>query len=162
MEKLAAHAPPGFLHRAFSVMLVDDEQRVLLQQRAMSKYHFGGRWTNTCCSHPGPGDDLIAVARSRLGFEMGVDSADLRPIGSFEYRATDRRSGLVEHELDHVLMGATSGSPTPNPDEVADSRWVRLDAIRTELSGAPDDFTPWFPLVLDVVDRHLAGRRGAR
>lgn len=157
MEKLAAHAAPGHLHRAFSVMLVDADDRVLLHRRATTKYHFGGRWTNTCCSHPAPGDGIVEAARRRLRFEMGVDSSDLRTVGRFEYLATDPASGLVEHELDHVVVGTTRDVPRPNPAEVDAFRWVDLDAVVAEVERRPDEFTPWLPCVLDVLGRRDPG-----
>lgn len=155
MEKLAAHVPPGRLHRAFSVVLIDERHRVLLQRRTITKYHFGGRWTNTCCSHPQPGDDLVDSARRRLAFEMGVRSDDLLAVGRFEYRAEDLAAGLVEHELDHVLVGSTGDEPDPHPAEVAETRWVAIDAVLADLERSPDRYTPWLAPVLSLVGANL-------
>lgn len=147
MEKQAAHLEGGHLHRAFSVCVLDDEGRLLLQQRALSKYHFGGLWTNTCCSHPRPGEAPIEGARRRLVEEMGLD-LPLEHRGSFIYRAHDQASGLTEHELDHVFVGQFTGEPSPNASEVASWRWVTMDALRAELEAEPGRFTPWLPFAL--------------
>lgn len=144
MEKLAAHQAPGHLHEAFSVLLVDGD-RTLLQRRADTKYHFPGLWTNATCSHPV--GDVVRDAQERLRFEMGIEAA-LEVVGSFTYRAEDPVSGLVEHEHDTVLVGRGSYQAAPNPDEVAEVRWVALDDLRRELEQDPSAFTPWLPGVL--------------
>lgn len=142
-EKIEAHRDGGRLHRAFSVFLFDGEGRLLLQRRAAGKYHFGGLWTNTCCSHPRPGELPVDAGRRRLGEEMGID-AELHAAGTFVYEAHDPSSGLTERELDHVLVGRFDGSPSPNPDEVCDWRWISLNDLDAELRAMPDEFTPWF------------------
>ncbi|MGE0880444.1 MAG: isopentenyl-diphosphate Delta-isomerase [Acidimicrobiia bacterium] len=149
-DKLKAHEAPGLLHRAFSVLLFNAGGELLLQQRAFTKYHFPGLWTNTCCSHPRPGETVADAARRRLDEELGVH-ADIEPVGRFVYRAVDRQSGLVEHELDHVLVGRFDGSPCPAPSEVAGWQWVAVPHLRRCLDRDAARFTPWFPLVLDVV-----------
>ena len=148
--KLAAHQFPGQLHRAFSVLIHDGDGRLLLQQRAHAKYHFGGRWTNTCCSHPRPGEATLVAARRRLLDEMGLDPIELAEVGTFEYRAHDPVSGLVEHELDHVIVGHCDDIPRPNPVEAADHAWCRVDELITRLGSEPDTFTPWFKPALDI------------
>jgi len=145
MGKLAAHRDGGRLHRAFSVFLFDAAGRVMLQKRAAGKYHFAGLWTNTCCSHPGPGEDVPAAGRRRLLEEMGID-APLRRVTAFVYRATDGATGLTEHELDHVLAGRFDGEPILNPDEAEGWRWATPDEIDAELASSPGRFTPWFPI----------------
>jgi isopentenyl-diphosphate delta-isomerase len=152
MDKLAAHQTPGFLHRAFSVFVLDAEDRVLLQRRALSKYHFAGLWSNTCCSHPGPGDDLPTVAAARTRHEVGVDVA-LSVVGAFTYRAEDPASGLVEHEHDTVLVGrvASGTVPVPHPDEVVETRWLSLPDLRAALAFDPDAFTPWLAQALETL-----------
>lgn len=142
-EKIEAHRSGGRLHRAFSVFLFDGDGRLLLQRRAAGKYHFGGLWTNTCCSHPRPGELPVDAGRRRLGEEMGID-AILYSAGTFMYEAHDPASGLTERELDHVLVGRFDGSPDPNPDEVCDWRWISLEELESELRATPDAFTPWF------------------
>jgi len=147
MEKQAAHEHGGTLHRAFSVFVLDDAGRLLLQKRARSKYHFGGLWTNTCCSHPRPNESTLAAAQRRLREEMGLD-IPLERRGSFVYKAHDKTSGLTEHELDHVFVGRFTGEPTPNPEEAEGWRWITMDDLRAELAQHPDRFTPWFPIAL--------------
>ncbi len=157
-EKLAAHRHGGRLHRAFSVFLFNSAGHLLLQRRSASKYHFGGLWTNACCSHPGAGSEVVDAARRRLREELGID-VPLRELFSFVYRAEDPVSGLTEHEFDHVLVGRFDGDPTPNPDEVGDWKWVDPADLAADVSARPDDYTPWFKLVLERVLRHFrAGR----
>jgi isopentenyl-diphosphate Delta-isomerase len=143
-----AHTPPGRLHRAFSVLLFDPDGRVLMQRRALTKSRFAGRWTNTCCSHPAPGEDLITAARRRLGEELGLAVDELREVGRFVYRAADLGSGTVEHEFDHVLVGDCSDEPTPAADEVHSWRWMTPQEVRDGLKQAPDLHSPWLRDVL--------------
>lgn len=141
-DKLAAHQHPGVLHRAFSVLLFDARGHLLLQRRAGVKYHFRRRWSNSCCSHPRPGEDLLDAGRRRVREELGLE-VELAHRASFEYRAVDLDSGLVEHELDHVLVGRTSLQPSPDPAEVDEVRWVGPDELARWLADEPDAFTPW-------------------
>lgn len=141
--KLEAHRPPGRLHLAFSVFLFRPDGRVLLQRRAEDKYHFPGVWANACCSHPGPGEDLVRSAQDRLVEELGL-RCRLDRVGAFVYRAECPTSGLVEHELDHVLVGVTEATPSPDPAEVADTCWA--DAGLLAAGEAPvggDLLAPW-------------------
>lgn len=149
-EKLAAHRAGGQLHRAFSVFVFNDQGQLLLQRRALQKYHFGGLWTNTCCSHPRPGETTVAAAQRRLTEELGF-TVPLVAQGHFVYRAHDPKSDLTEHELDHVFYGNFSGEPVPSPEEVMDWRWQTLEAVEAELHAYPERFTPWFPLALRYV-----------
>ncbi len=152
MEKLAAHQPPGVLHLAFSVFLVDDGGRVLLQRRSTTKHHFRGRWSNSCCSHPRPGESVVAAATRRVDEELGL-VVDLHDIGSFSYRAVDPESGLVEHELDHVLVGPYDGSPLrPDGREIDALGWAHVTDMRHALALHPHRFTPWLAPALDVVE----------
>jgi len=147
-----AHTPPGRLHRAFSVLLFDGDGRVLLQRRALTKNRFAGRWTNTCCSHPAPGEDLADSARRRVYEEMGlrVEAGSLRELGQFTYRASDPRSGTVEHEFDHVLVGRHDAEPVPLESEVDSWRWVEPALLRAELAAAPQLHSPWLGGVLEI------------
>lgn len=154
-EKLAAHAAPGRLHRAFSVMLVDDDGRFLLQRRAFSKYHFAGLWANSCCGHPRPDETPEVAAARRTYEELGVRPASLAPCGTFVYTAQDPGSGLVEHELDHVFLGTYEAAPAPAPDEVAEVRLVTPAQLGTELARDPAGFAPWVPGVLDLATSGL-------
>jgi isopentenyl-diphosphate Delta-isomerase len=140
-EKWDAHAA-GVLHRALSVFVFDDRGRMLLQRRARGKYHSGGLWSNTCCSHPRPGEATHVAAHRRLGEEMGI-ACDLEPAFSFVYRA-DVGNGLVEHEYDHIFVGRCSADPAPDPEEVSAWRWARPAELLLELADRPSRFTPWF------------------
>ena len=146
-----AHEPPGRLHRAFSVLLFDVDGRVLMQRRALTKSRFAGRWTNTCCSHPAPGEDVIASALRRLDEELGLRVGALREVGRFVYRAGDSASDTVEHEFDHVLVGECAGEPAParvDPREVHGWRWMTPEEVRDGLRRAPDLHSPWLKDVL--------------
>lgn len=149
-EKLAAHQGGGALHRAFSVFLFDAGGRMLLQQRAAGKYHFGGLWTNACCSHPRPGEAVADAARRRVREELGVD-VDVTPAFAFVYRAHDPATGLTEHEYDHVFLGRFDGRANPDPAEVADVRWVDPRELLADLRARPERYTPWFKIVAERV-----------
>ena len=153
-EKMAAHREGGRLHRAFSVFLFNAQGQMLLQRRSVGKYHFGGLWTNACCSHPGAGRSIVDAARARLREELGID-VPLRELFSFVYRAEDPVSGLTEHEFDHVLVGRFDGVPTPDPDEVGDWKWVDPPLLAADVAARPANYTPWFKLVLDRVLRQI-------
>ena len=155
MEKLEAHRR-GELHRAFSVFVFDTEGRVLLQRRAVGKYHSGGLWTNTCCGHPRPGEDLLVAARRRLQEEMGF-TCDLSHQFNFVYSA-DLDHGLREHELDHVLFGQHDGPVAPDPAEASEWRYLALDDLTGEIAETPELFTVWMRICLaQVLDRKRAG-----
>ena len=159
MGKLAAHQT-GVLHRALSVFIFNPAGQLLLQRRALHKYHSGGLWTNTCCSHPRPGEDTADAAHRRLQEEMGFD-CDFDFAFSFEYRA--QVGDLIEHELDHVFVGTWSASPQPSPEEVADWTWMDADTVSLELFETPEAYTEWFKLVWERVrawrDAHVSGQR---
>lgn len=149
-EKLEAHQK-NLLHRAFSIFIFRNDQydEVLLQQRALHKYHSPGLWSNTCCSHPRPGESVLAAGQRRLHEELGF-TTPLRSTGSFIYNV-HFDNGLAEHELDHVLIGVIGdNTPTINPDEIHDLRWIKLDALVAELAQHPDHFTPWFQQALKI------------
>ena len=154
--KLAAHEHGGQLHRAFSVFVFNDKGEMLLQRRALSKYHFGGLWTNACCSHPARGQDTAAAAADRLEFEFGFRTP-IAEAFSFVYRAEDRGgSGLTEHEFDHVFVGRFDGTPRPNPQEIDGWRWVSSDDLACDVREHPERYTPWFKIALDRVLAHRA------
>lgn len=150
-EKLTAHQN-GQLHRAFSIFVFRNNQgnyELLLQQRNLQKYHSAGLWTNTCCSHPRPGEDLLISAKNRLKEEMGIE-VDLTEVGTFSYKAAVGNN-LIEHEFDHVLMGFTNASTlTINKDEAADYRWIDINSLQEELKNNPAQFTSWFKQALDI------------
>jgi isopentenyl-diphosphate delta-isomerase len=153
-DKLMAHQNGGRLHRAFSIFVFNSAGQMLLQRRSRHKYHFGGLWTNACCSHPRPGESLEQGARTRLNNEFGFE-VPLKESFSFTYRATDAASGLTEHEFDHVLIGRFDGQPRPNPDEIDEWKWVTPNHLREDVQRHPQDYTPWFQLCLEQVLRRL-------
>lgn len=141
MEKMEAHER-GLLHRAFSVLIFNSKGEMLLQQRALSKYHSPGLWTNACCSHPRNGETILEAAHRRLSEEMGMQ-AELTVLTHFIYKA-QFDNGLTEHELDYVVKGTTDNNPIINPDEVNDFRWIRTDDLTKWVRNTPADFTVWF------------------
>lgn len=146
MEKLEAHRK-GMLHRAFSVILFNDAGKLLLQKRSKSKYHSSGLWTNTCCSHPLPGETIDAATRRRLKQEMGID---LQPVFShrFIYKAKLDHD-LIEHELDHVYVGTYNGSPEINQKEVEDWKYVDFQWLKEDMQKNPSSYTAWFKLIVN-------------
>jgi diphosphomevalonate decarboxylase len=153
-EKLAAHRL-GKLHRAFSVFIFHPTTKeLLLQQRQFDKYHCGGLWTNTCCSHPHPGENIIAAAERRLAEEMGIQTS-LRTVGAFQYTA-HFDNGLIENEYDHVLIGfSTTKQVNFDKKEVAATRWITVVDLNTELKLHPEKFTPWFSAALTLATKRL-------
>jgi isopentenyl-diphosphate Delta-isomerase len=145
-EKQHAHVA-GELHRAFSVFIFDSRGRMLLQQRAFTKYHSGGLWSNSCCSHPRPGESTADAARRRLQEELGF-TCPLHVAFSFLYRA-DVGGGLIEHEYDHVFIGRHDGDTDADPGEVAACRWAYPAAVQQEMEAEPDSFTYWFRVAFE-------------
>lgn len=145
--KAEAHQSP-MLHRAFSIFLYD-ENRLLLQQRAFHKYHAGGLWTNTCCSHPVENMNLVEDAKERLFEETGIH-CEIKEIFSFEYEHCFHEN-LYEHEYDHVFIGEYNGGWNPNPQEVADMRWSSFEEVKKEIEKTPEKFAPWFKMIVDQV-----------
>ncbi len=146
MPKMEAHEK-GVLHRAFSVFILNDKGKLMLQQRAFHKYHSPGLWTNTCCSHQRDGETNIAAGKRRLQEEMGFVT-DLREVTSFIYKAPFN-NGLTEHELDHIMIGKFNDTPNINPEEVADWRWMPVDAVRENIQNQPENYTVWFIIVFE-------------
>ena len=146
--KLEAHRS-GTLHRAFSVFVFDGAGQILLQKRAAHKYHSGGLWTNACCSHPRPGEDLLDAAHRRLREEMGFDCA-LQPLFSFVYHAPFA-NGFTEHELDHVFVGRFDGHPRPDPEEADEWRWADPARVLESIAREPESYSVWFRLALHRV-----------
>jgi isopentenyl-diphosphate delta-isomerase type 1 len=157
-EKLEAHRQ-NLLHRAFSVFIFRNiaghEPELLLQQRALDKYHSPGLWTNTCCSHPRHGENIIKAGERRLHEELGM-IAELRDLGWFHYNA-HFPNGLSENEIDHVLTGYIGDDNVfePNPDEVHAIRWVTVDVLKKEIAEEPEKFTPWLHKALEIVEKNL-------
>ncbi|GAA4813198.1 isopentenyl-diphosphate Delta-isomerase [Streptomyces ziwulingensis] len=147
-EKLAAHQPPGMLHRAFSVFLFDERGRLLLQQRALGKYHSPGVWSNTCCGHPYPGESPFAAAARRTHEELGVSPSLLAAAGTVRYNHPDPASGLVEQEYNHLFVGLVQAAPRPDAEEVAETAFVSSGELAER--HARDTFSAWFMTVLDA------------
>lgn len=143
--KLAAHRD-GKLHRAISVQISDRNGLLLLQKRHIGKYHSGGLWTNTCCSHPRPGETAEAAAVRRLREEMGI-ATPLRPLFKTTYRA-DVGNGLTEHELVHVFGGIFDGAVLANPEEADGFEWISVKVLQNAVAGQPERYTPWFKIYL--------------
>jgi isopentenyl-diphosphate delta-isomerase len=153
VDRLRAHQPPGILHLAVSVALVDPEGRWLLQRRAASKAAFPDRWANACCTHPQPGEQPADAARRRVRQELGLDVGELAAAGTFTYQAPDPASGLVEYELDHVFVGMLDTSvAAPDPAEIGELARLPLgDALDLVRSAAG---APWAAAVLELASRH--------
>jgi isopentenyl-diphosphate Delta-isomerase len=156
-EKLQTHRE-GALHRAFSIFVFNPKDELLLQKRAKTKYHSGGLWSNTCCSHPRPAEPIHAAAHRRLMEEMGF-GCDLEEIFSFTYRV-QFADDLFEHEYDHVFVGTYDGEPAPNPAEVNAWKWMDLDVLRQDVRRYPDRYTYWLKLCVEKMDPRI-GRSGA-
>ena len=146
MEKIEAHRR-GLLHRAFSVFIIDDANRLLLQKRSQTKYHSPGLWTNTCCSHPRNGEIVIDAANRRLMQEMGM-SANLKHMFSFIYRA-EFDNGLIEHEFDHVFIGKSNSDPVINSDEVCEWKWTEIKKIKKDIIENSHHYTEWFKIIFN-------------
>lgn len=143
MEKMEAHVNPT-LHRAFSIFIFNSKKEMLLQRRALTKYHTPGLWTNTCCSHPRDGESLGAATKRRLMEEMGME-CDLKELFSFIYKA-DVMQGLTEHEFDHVFVGKTDAIPLINKDEVDSYKYETVGNIKSDIEKNPENYTAWFKI----------------
>ena len=151
-EKIETHLRPR-LHRAFSVFVFDSSGRLLLQKRASAKYHSSGLWSNTCCSHPRPGEPTEAAARRRLKEEMGFDCEVTKVFDLVYYAELD--NNFYEHEYDHVFTGRYDGSPTPDPREVEDWKWVEVQALAEDLRVNPHMYSYWLRASFDELLRRL-------
>ena len=152
MEKQEAHEK-GLLHRAFSVFVFNENKELLLQQRALTKYHSAGLWTNTCCSHPRIGETIEQAAHRRLMEEMGFD-CELSTKTSFIYKAAFE-NGLTEHEFDHVLVGSFNGEINFNPTEVKNFKWINLEELQIDLLQNNQNYTAWFKIIFDNFKKSL-------
>lgn len=148
MEKMEAHKK-GELHRAFSIFIFNSEKKLLLQKRALHKYHSGGLWTNTCCSHPEPEKNLIASAQKRLIEEMGFDCV-LEQVFNIIYKA-ELNNNLIEHELDHVFIGHYNEIPKINKEEVSEWKYMPTNEIQQSLKQNPELYTAWFKIIFPKV-----------
>jgi len=152
-DKTRAHLL-GALHRAFSVFIVNAAGQLLVQKRALTKYHSRGLWSNTCCGHPRPDEAIEKASRRRLREEMGFDS-HLSKLFDFVYRA-NLEDGLIENEYDHVLVGWFEGAPEPDLTEIAEWRWVDLATLSADLKEHPESYTCWFRISFDQFLRAVA------
>lgn len=143
-EKIKAHLK-GKLHRAFSIFIFNKKGELLIQKRAQSKYHSGGLWSNTCCSHPRPNENLIAAAKRRLKEEMGIET-ELKEVFSLTYKS--KVGSLIENEFDHVFIGNFNGKPLPNEKEVEDWKWIEIKSLKNDLEENPKNYTFWFKIIL--------------
>ncbi len=144
-EKIEVHRK-GLLHRAFSIFVFNSKGELLIHRRAREKYHSGGLWTNTCCSHPRPGEKTLEAAHRRLLEEMGFD-CPLKEVFQFIYKVRFG-NGLFEHELDHVFTGRFDGKPKPDAKEVEDWKWTGLKELRKDMKQNPGKYTYWFKAAL--------------
>lgn len=144
-EKLTVHQQ-GILHRAFSVLIFDQNNRLLLQKRAATKYHSPNLWSNACCSHPRPGEKTLNAAHRRLKEEFGFD-CELKEAGQLTYRA-QLGNDLIEHEYLHIFRGAWSGEPKPNANEIGEYKWVAYDQLLDDIQHHPENYTEWFRLII--------------
>lgn len=156
MPKLEAHQK-AVLHRAFSVFVLNDQNEIMLQQRAHHKYHSPLLWTNTCCSHQRNGETNIEAGSRRLFEEMGFQT-DLKELFHFIYKAPFD-NGLTEHELDHVMIGYYNGSPKINPEEVEDWKWMKIEDVKTDMLVNAAIYTVWFKIIFDEFYHYLENHK---
>ncbi|MBS7250291.1 MAG: isopentenyl-diphosphate Delta-isomerase [Candidatus Freyarchaeota archaeon] len=152
-EKMKIHEE-GRLHRAFSIFVFNSKGETLLQKRAKSKYHSGGLWSNTCCSHPRPGEDTEQAAHRRLKEEMGFD-CDLKKIFAFVYKA-NLDHNLTEYEFDHVFVGNYDGKVEINPMEAEDYKWVNMKTLKDNVEKHPEKYTVWFKIAFNEILKFLS------
>ena len=152
MPKLEAHEK-GLLHRAFSIFIFNSRYELLLQKRASSKYHSGGLWTNTCCSHPREGEDTLDAANRRLDEEMGIKTS-LRKVYDFIYKA-ELDNQLTEHEFDHVFYGVCDRDPKLNKDEAEDFKWVDMETLNNDIIKNGNNYTVWFKIAFEYFYNYL-------
>ncbi len=148
MEKMEAHLL-GRLHRAFSVLVYNSQGEMLLQKRAATKYHSANLWTNTCCSHPRPGESMLQATARRLIEEMGI-FAEPKFDFKFVYRV-NLDNELIEHEMDHVFTAISDNAPRANPAEVQDWKFIAIPELLKDVSDSPGSYTPWFKLILERI-----------
>ncbi len=152
MPKLEAHKK-ALLHRAFSVFIFNKNNELMLQKRALDKYHSPGQWTNTCCSHQREGESNLEAGKRRLQEEMGF-TTELKETISFIYKAPFD-NGLTEHEFDHILVGNYNNNPIINHSEVSGWKWMSLEDVKKDIANNPSIYTEWFKIIFDKFYQHL-------
>ena len=152
MEKMEAHRK-GLLHRAFSIFIFNSKGEILLQKRNSEKYHSGGLWSNTCCSHPRPGESLIKATSRRLKEEMGMKT-EIFPAFSFQYKS-HLDHNLIEHELDHVYVGYSNELPCVNTDEVEGYCYLSAELLELGLEKHPSDYSSWLKICFNELMNHI-------
>jgi isopentenyl-diphosphate Delta-isomerase len=152
MDKLSVHEK-GLLHRAFSVFVFNSKSELLLQQRADGKYHSGGLWSNTCCSHPIKGEEILKTIQRRIKDEMGIQCQ-----AAFKFKFIYKmlfENGLTEHELDYVYFGRSDEIPRPNPEEVKGWKYLNLQKLINNISSEPQNYSVWLKVCLPEVMDHF-------
>ncbi len=152
-EKMETHIG-NHLHRAFSVFLVHDG-KMLLQKRALWKYHSGGLWANTCCSHPRVGEATEAAVQKRMEEELGIPKGTCAPQELFHFNYFTQYEGLSEYEVDHVFVCDYDGEVSPDPEEIAELRWISFEELEKEMLNAPETFSSWFLIAAPRVLENL-------
>ncbi|WP_159018187.1 isopentenyl-diphosphate Delta-isomerase [Algibacter sp. L3A6] len=152
MPKMEAHEK-AVLHRAFSVFIFNDKNELMLQQRALTKYHSPALWTNTCCSHQRDGESNLQAGKRRLQEEMGF-VAELKETTSFIYKAPFD-NGLTEHEFDHIMVGHYNDAPVINPDEVESWKWMLVEDVKDDMAKHPEEYTEWFKIIFEKFYEHI-------
>ena len=151
-EKMEVHEN-GILHRAFSILLFNDKNELLLQRRALEKYHSPGEWTNTCCSHQREGETLLEAAKRRITEELGIIDIELKEEFSFHYKCKFSNE-LYENEIDHVYTGTYNGDISNfNRDEVCEVKWISYDKLVVWMENKPDEFTFWFKDIMKRIPK---------
>lgn len=155
-EKLETHVK-NQLHRAFSVFIVH-EGKMLIQRRALGKYHSGGLWANACCSHPRHGESLADAVDKRMEEELGIPRGTVRPEELFVFNYFSPYDGLSEYEIDHVFLCDYHGPITADPDEIMELKWIGLDELQEQMQQAPQNFSTWFliaaPRVMEYIKKN--------
>jgi isopentenyl-diphosphate delta-isomerase len=158
VDRRFAHEPPGILHLAISIQLIDDQGLWILQRRSATKSLFAGLWANSCCTHPGPGEHLERLAVRRVHEELGVTTQELHRVGTYVYRAIDPKTGLVEHEFDIIYVGRAFGMPCPNSSEISDIAHLPFNDAMARLRSP--DAAPWAAEVFRLATRNAASAIG--
>ena len=153
MDKIEAHER-ALLHRAFSIFIFNNQGEMLLQQRADSKYHSAGLWTNACCSHPSPGEDTPTAAARRLKEELGFET-QLKAVFTFTYKS-EFENGLTENEFDHVFTGLYNGGIVADENEVKNFQYMSMDEIEKWIASEPAKFTAWFVIAFPLIKKWMA------